>query len=142
MYHHIIMKEFVLRLFTFIAALFIASSLVSGFTISNLATYVILAIFLSILQFLLKPTIIFITFPYNNFTAFVTNFLILSLIFYFFNLVMPGVIISDGSIGPYISPAIVVPAIEMKSYVVIFFSSFIISLINSIITWAISKSKN
>lgn len=135
------MKEFILRLFTFIASFFITSSIVSGFVINNLTTYIVLAVLLSFLQFLLKPAIVFITLPYNNFTVFVANFLILSLIFYFFNLIMPGIIISDGSIGPYINSAIAIPAIEMNSYVVILFSAFIISLINSIITWTISKSK-
>lgn len=133
------MKEFILRLFTFISALFVTSSIFTGFDINDLYTYIFLAALFSVLQLLLKPSIKFFTIPHNKFTVFIANIIIMMLIFYSFEMFFPGIVISDGGIGPFISTSIVVPLIEMKSFIVIIFASTLISTLNTIVTWTFSK---
>ncbi len=133
------MKEFVLRTITFIAAITITSEIVSGLEITNVLSYLTLGTLFSLIHLSSKTVITFFTLPYNNFNVFIFNFLFISLTLYFVNLTIPGILISDGKIGPYATSFISIPTIEMKSYIVILFTSFIISLVNLCVSWAISK---
>ncbi len=134
------MKEFVLRTITFIAAMTITSQIVSGFEIDNIVAYLSLGALFSLIHLSSKTVIVFFTLPHNNFNVFIFHFLFISLILYFVQLTMPGILISDGKIGPYITSFISIPTIEMKSYIVILFASFIISLMNLCVSWTISKN--
>lgn len=118
----------------------VTSEIVSGFEIKHILAYLMLAALFALIQISSKTIILFFTIPYNNLSVFLFHFFLISLILYFVNLTMPGIIISDGTIGPYITSFIAIPTIEMKSSIVVLFAAFLIAMINLFVGWTISKS--
>jgi len=135
------MKDIVLRIFTYLGILLIVDSIVRGFDLNTLGAYLFLAFLMSITHIVLSPAIKFFTLPLNMFTFGFFNFIMSCIYLYFFNLFIPGFELKDGSIGPLISSSIVIPEIQMSLIAVIIFSSFLISLINNIVTWTQESPK-
>lgn len=129
------MKSIVLRLFTFIAILYLIDRFIIGFEITSATSAVALAALLSITQLIIKPIIKFLTFPINLLTFGIFNFFISCVLLYLYNFIVPGFQLIAGSVGPFNSSDIQVPEVKLSQIGVIILASFAISLLNSIISW-------
>lgn len=136
------MKHFFVRFFCFISILFIIDSLISGFDIEGLTSYLVFAFLLTATYMLLEPLIRFFTLPVNLVSLGAFNFVLGCFYIYFFKLIVPGFIIQDGSLGPLFNKEIQLPEIKLSYIAVIILSSLSITLLNNIVTWALeSKGK-
>lgn len=135
------MKNFVIRFFSFIAILFIVDSLIKGFDIADLGSYLLFAFLLTLTYIALAPIIKFFTLPINLLTLGIFNFIISCFYIYFFKLIIPGFEITQGSIGPLFNKEIQLSEISLSLFAVIIISSLLITFLNNIISWAMDDKK-
>jgi len=129
------MKNIVLRLFTYIAILYLIDSLIVGFEINSALTVCMFALLMSICDVAIRPVIKFLTIPLNFMTFGLFNFLLSCLFMYFFDVIIAGFQITNGYIGPIKNELLQSPLISVTKIGIIVFSSFIISLLNNIVSW-------
>lgn len=79
-----------------------------------LSAFLILSVLLSLTFVALTPVIKFFTLPINAVTFGLFNFVISCIYIYFFDFVIPGLDVFDGSIGPFITYDIQIPEIKMS----------------------------
>lgn len=135
------MKKFILRYFTYIAILYIVDKTVNGFEINNPSAMFIMAFIFTLTLIAIKPAIKFVTLPANFLTFGTLNFLTSIALLYMFFIIIPGLSIQTGSLGPVYSSDIQIPEVKLSMIGVIIISSFFISLFNNIINWTLDKKE-
>ncbi len=133
------MKGIILRIFTFLAILFFIDSVITGFEIESLGAYLLFAVLLSVTNIALIPVIRFFTLPINTVTFGLFNFIISCVYIYFFNFIIPGFKVTDGSLGPFVSSNLNVPEIGMSFWAIIIFSSLLITFFNNVVSWTVDS---
>lgn len=129
------MKKIVLRTFTYIAILFLIDSLIHGFEFTDAGAVILFALLLSITELIIKPIVKFFMLPLNFFTFCFFNFILSCIYLYIFDLLIPGLQIVNGYLGPFVSSAIEVPTINVTQIGVIAIAAIIISLLNGLVGW-------
>ena len=130
------MKSFVLRIFTYIAILFITSNIFIGFEFDSFTAVLALAVVMTISHFTIEPAIKFLTIPINFFTFGLFNFAISCGLLYLFGLFMPGFDLTAGGIQPILNNNIEVSQVKLSELGLIVCASVVISILNSIVNWS------
>lgn len=134
------MKGIILRIFTFLAILFFIDSILTGFEIETIGAYLLFALLLALTNVTLVPVIKFFTLPINTVTFGLFNFVIACVYIYFFNFIIPGFVVTDGSLGPFVTTNIDVPEIKMSFWAIIIFSSLMITFLNNVVSWTVDEN--
>jgi putative membrane protein len=129
------MKKIILRVFTYVAVLYLVDSLIHGFEFQDSGTVLLLAALLSLTDRIINPIVKFFTLPLNLLTFGLFNFILSCVYLYIFDLLIPGLQIVNGYLGPFNSTAIQIPTIRLSLIGVIIIGAFVISFLNAIVTW-------
>jgi putative membrane protein len=129
------MKKIIVRIFTYIAILFLVDSLIHGFEFVDVAAVLLLSFLLSITDLIINPVVKFFTLPLNLFTFGIFNFVLSCVYLYFFDLLIPGLRIIKGYLGPFTSSAIQIPQINLSQLGVVIIAALMISILNTVVSW-------
>lgn len=120
--------------------LFVLSLTVSGVKITGgLPTFIFGAFTLSLMSFLLKPILNLLALPLNLVTFGTFSFLTNAIILYLLTAFVPQISINSFIFKGFSAFGFVIPEISFNAFFAYIVSSFVLSVILSLIRWLINK---
>lgn len=134
------MKSILRRITFYFVALYLTGVILEGFRVSGgLTSYLVGAIVLSILLFLVKPILNLITLPLNIITLGFFSYITNAIIIYLLTVFVPSITISPFVYGGIEFFGFIIPKIPVNNFFAFILSSILIFFIVKFLEWLTEK---